>query len=69
MALLKFKAFNKNRKVVKEQKDKEASAKKYLKFYTETLTKYKATDPAELSIEQSEEFWNSIREYRKAKNV
>jgi len=69
MALLKFKAFNKNRKAVKEQKDKDASAKKYLKFYTEALGKYEAIDPAELSLEQSEEFWNSIREYRKAKNV
>jgi hypothetical protein len=65
MALLKFKAFDKMRKEVKEQKMKENAANHYKKFYLETLQNYGVSDASELDDERLAEFLDNLKNYRK----
>ena len=65
MALLKYRAFDKMRREVKEQKLKETEANRYKKFYLETLQNYGATDASELDDERLAEFLDIIKNYRK----
>ncbi len=65
MALLKFKAFDKMRKEVKEQKIKETAANRYKKFYLETLQNYGVSDASELDDERLSEFLDIVKNYRK----
>jgi hypothetical protein len=65
MALLKFRAFDKMRREVKEQKVKETEANKYKKFYLETLQHYSVSDASELDDERLAEFLDIIKNYRK----
>ena len=65
MSLLKFRAFDKMRREVKEQKLKETEANRYKKFYTETLQKYGAIDASELDEENLTQFLDSLKTYRK----
>ena len=64
MSLMKFRAFNKIRKDVKEQKLREASAQEYKKNYLEKLSKYGVSDASELTEEQLIEFLDSMKTYK-----
>jgi hypothetical protein len=65
MALLKYRAFDKMRREVKEQKLKETEANRYKKFYLETLQNYGVTDASELDDERLAEFLDIVKNYRK----
>jgi hypothetical protein len=65
MSLLKFRAFDKMRREVKEQKLKETEANRYKTFYTETLQKYGVIDASELDEENLTLFLDSLKTYRK----
>jgi hypothetical protein len=65
MSLLKYRAFDKLRKEVKEQKLKETEANRYKKFYLETLQNYGVTDASELDDTQLSEFLDIVKNYRK----
>lgn len=69
MALLKYRAFDKLRKEVKEQKVKEAAASKYKSFYLETLGKYGVSDASELDDQQLSEFLDTVKTYRQNNNI
>ena len=64
MSLMKFRAFNKIRKEVKEQKIKEASANGFKKAFLENLEKYGATDASELDDMQLAEFLEAMKSYK-----
>lgn len=66
MSLLKFKAYNKLRNQVKEQKLKESNSKAFNKAFTENLAKYKAKDPSELDEDQLSEFLETMKQYKKS---
>lgn len=68
MPLLKFRAFNKIQKEVKEQKARETKASVYKKAYLENLSKYGVSDASELSDEQLTEFLETMKSYRTSKN-
>ena len=64
MSLMKFRAFNKIRKEVKEQKFREANATKFKKAFLENLSKYGAKDASELDEEQLAEFLETMKNYK-----
>jgi hypothetical protein len=64
MSLMKFRAFNKIRKEVKEQKVKEASAAAFKQAFLENLSKYGATDASQLDDEQLAEFLETMKTYK-----
>ena len=64
MSLMKFRAFNKIRKEVKEQKIREASANSFKTAFLETLSKYGATDASELDDMQLAEFLEAMKSYK-----
>ena len=64
MSLMKFRAFNKVRKEVTEQKLKEKSASAFKKVFLENLSKYGATDASELTDEQLVEFLETMKTYK-----
>lgn len=64
MSLMKFRAFNKVRKEIREQKLREASAQEYKKNYLERLSKYGVSDASELTEEQLIEFLDSMKTYK-----
>jgi hypothetical protein len=64
MSLMKFRAFNKIRKEVKEQKIREASANGFKKAFLENLSKYGATDASELDDMQLAEFLEAMKSYK-----
>ena len=66
MSLLKFKAYNKIRKEVKEQKLRESRAKAFNKAFTENLSKYGATDASDLDEDQLAEFLETMKQYKKS---
>lgn len=64
MSLMKFRAFNKIRREVKEQKLREASAEAFKKAFLENLSKYGAKDASELNDEQLAEFLETMKVYK-----
>jgi len=64
MSLMKFRAFSKIRKEIKEQKLREANADKFKKAFLENLSKYGAKDASELSDEQLAEFLETMKTYK-----
>lgn len=69
MSLMKFRAFNKVRKEIREQKTREAKAQEYKKIYLEKLSKYGASDASELTEEQLVEFLDSMKNYKIKNNT
>jgi hypothetical protein len=67
MSMMKFRAFNKIRKEVKEQKLREASAEAFKKAFLENLSKYGAKDASELNAEQLTEFLETMKQYKNNK--
>lgn len=67
MSMMKFRAFNKIRKEVKEQKLREASAEAFKKAFLENLSKYGAKDASELNDEQLTEFLETMKQYKNNK--
>ena len=65
MSLMKFRAFNKVRKEITEQKLKEKSATDFKKVFLENLSKYGAKDASELDEEQLAEFLETMKTYKK----
>jgi hypothetical protein len=64
MSLMKFRAFNKIRSEVKEQKLREANANGFKKAFLENLEKYGAADASELDEEQLAEFLEIMKSYK-----
>lgn len=64
MSLMKFRAFNKIRREVKEQKLREASAEAFKKAFLENLSRYGAKDASELNDEQLAEFLETMKQYK-----
>ena len=62
---MKFRAFNKVRKEITEQKLKEKSATDFKKVFLENLSKYGAKDASELDEEQLAEFLETMKTYKK----
>lgn len=69
MALLKYRAFNKLRLEVKEQKVKEAAAAKYKKYYLDKLSEYGVKDASELDDDRLAEFLETLKSYRKINEI
>jgi len=67
MSLMKFRAFNKIRTEVKEQRLREASAEAFKKAFLENLSKYGAKDASELNDEQLAEFLETMKQYKNNK--
>jgi hypothetical protein len=65
MPLLRYKAFDRLRREVKEKKLKENEANRYKKFYLEILQQYGVSDASELPDDKLSEFLDSIKNYRK----
>lgn len=68
MSLMKFRAFNKIRTEVKEQKLREVSATAFKKAFLENLAKYGATDASQLDDEQLAEFLEIMKTYKNKPN-
>jgi hypothetical protein len=64
MSLMKFRAFNKIRSDVKEQKLREANANGFKQAFLENLSKYGASDASELDDEQLAEFLEAMKMYK-----
>jgi hypothetical protein len=64
MSLMKFRAFNKVRKEMTEQKLREKSATAFKKVFLENLSKYGATDASELDEEQLADFLETMKTYK-----
>ena len=64
---MKFRAFNKVRREIKEQRLRESSAEAFKKAFLENLSKYGAKDASELTEEQLTEFLESMKNYKNKK--
>lgn len=64
MSLMKFRAFNKVRKEMTEQKLREKGATAFKKVFLENLSKYGATDASELDEEQLADFLETMKTYK-----
>ena len=67
MSLMKFRAFNKVRREIKEQRLRESSAEAFKKAFLENLSKYGAKDASELTEEQLAEFLETMKNYKNKK--
>jgi hypothetical protein len=65
MSLMKFRAFNKVRREIKEQKLKEKNAIEFKKAFLENLSKYGADDASQLDDMQLAEFLETMKNYKK----
>jgi hypothetical protein len=61
MAILKFSKFKKERRVIKEQKLKEAAYAKHTKLFNEKLAEFGVKNPAELSETDQIKFYDSLK--------